>query len=105
MPYDGMDSLKIDNGLGMRISHIGSCKLTLANCILVLFDMLYVPSFTKNLLNLSKLLHDNPILIEFHENYCVIKERLTLMPLLQILLHEGPYIISLPISPNVFFLV
>jgi Reverse transcriptase (RNA-dependent DNA polymerase)/gag-polypeptide of LTR copia-type/GAG-pre-integrase domain len=103
MPYDGMDSLKIGNGLGMRISHIGSCKLTLANYALVLSDVLYVPSFTKNLLSLSKLLHDNPILIEFHENCCVIKERLTLMPLLQIMLHEGLYIISLHISPNAFF--
>jgi GAG-pre-integrase domain len=107
MPYDGMDSLKIGNSLGMRISHIGSCKLTLANCTLVLSDVLYVPSFTKNLLSLTKLLHDNPIFIEFHENYCVIKERLTLIPLLQIMLlimlHEGLYIISLPISLNAFF--
>jgi Integrase core domain len=103
MPYDSMDSLKIGNGLGMRISHIGSCKLTLANCTLVLYDVLYIPSFTKNLLSLFKLLHDNPIFIEFHENCCVIKERLTLMPLLQVMLHERLYTISLPISPNAFF--
>jgi hypothetical protein len=95
---------KFDNGLGMKIRHIASYKLTLANCILALLDVLYIPSFTNNLLSISKHLNDNPILIEFHDGCCVIKERLTLMSLLWAMLHDELYTISLLLSLHALLL-
>lgn len=100
MLYEGLDSLQIGDGSGMAIQHIGSSTFTISNHKFVLCDVLHVHSFTKNLLSISKLLHDNSIIIEFSSNFCVIKDRLTLTTLLQAKLSNRLYSLSTsPISP------
>ena len=84
LPYEGLDKLHIGNGAGMTISHIGSSTLYFSNYTISLHDVLFVPSFAKNLISLSRLLRDNSILIEFFSNCCVIKDRLTMDTLLQV---------------------
>jgi gag-polypeptide of LTR copia-type len=50
LPYEGVDALHIGNGSGMKISHIGSSYLTFSNHSLLLHDVLYVPTFTKKII-------------------------------------------------------
>jgi hypothetical protein len=64
-PYDGHDTLRIGNGAGMQILNISSSIIHVATHTIVLCDILHVPSFTKKLLSLSKLLLDNSLVIEF----------------------------------------
>lgn len=90
-PYKGFNSLHIGDGHGMRICHIGSCTLPYSHFTFLLRNILHVPTFTNNLLSLSKLLSDNSILIEFFSSYCVIKDRETLKELLQVKLISGLY--------------
>lgn len=105
MPYDGFDALQIGNGTGMPITHIGSVSFSFSNHKLILRDVLHVHSFTKNLLSPSKLLNDNSLLIEFSSSFCVIKDRHTLIPLIQAKLSSGLYSITfVPDSlPQVYF--
>lgn len=74
LPYEGFDSLHIGDGHGMKITHIGSCTLYFPSYTFILKEVLHVPTFTKNLLSLSKLLLDNSIFIEFCSSSCVIKD-------------------------------
>jgi GAG-pre-integrase domain len=104
LPYDGMVALHIGNGTGMVIHHIGSLSFTISNFTFPLQDILYVSTFTTNLLSLSKLLIDNSILIEFTSSSCLIKDRATKTLLLQTKLINGLYTLLLPpsISPQSF---
>jgi hypothetical protein len=74
LPYDGMVALHIGNDTDMAIHHIGSLSFTISNFTFPLQDILYVPTFTTNLLCLSKLIIDNSILIEFTSSSCFIKD-------------------------------
>jgi hypothetical protein len=99
IPYDDHDILNIDNDIDMQILHIDSSSFRLTTHSIFLQDILHVPSFTKKLLNLSKLLLDNSLLIEFFFNICLIKDRLTSTPLFQTELYKGLYSVHLPHSP------
>lgn len=104
LPYEGIDALHIGNGTSMPIQHIGSSTLSFANSTFLLHDVLYVLTFTKKMLSLSKLLRDNSILIEFCSNICVIKECHTLRILLQVTITYGLYMVTLSSfsSPRTF---
>lgn len=102
MPYEGFDALQIGDGTGMKICNIGSSSLSISNCTFFLNDILHVPSFSKNLLSLSKLLCDNSLLIEFYSTSCIIKERHTLRVLLQATIVNGLYMLP-SYSPQAFF--
>jgi gag-polypeptide of LTR copia-type len=104
IPYEGFENLHIGNGTGMKILHIGSSILTFPTRSVVLNDILHVPQFTKNLLSLSKLLHDNSLLIEFSPTSCLIKDRHTLSLLLRAKLHNGFYSLHLLTTPPLAFL-
>jgi hypothetical protein len=61
--YTRANSLQIGNGRGLSILHIRSTIFSINSTTLVLQEVLHVPSFTKNLISLSRLLLDNPSLI------------------------------------------
>ena len=105
LSYEGVDKLHVGNGAGMTISHIGSTSLNFSDYTISLHEVLFVPTFTKNLVSLSKLLHDNSLLIEFSSNLCLIKDHHTMRTLLQAKLHRGLYPLSLPLkcNPEVYF--
>jgi GAG-pre-integrase domain len=96
LPYDGHDTLHIGNGVGMQILNISSSSIHVGSHTLVLCDILHVPSFTKNLLSLSKLLLDNSILIKFPLMF--VSSR-TASPRPSMLQH-GLYSIHLPLSSS-----
>jgi GAG-pre-integrase domain len=99
LPY-----VHVGNGVGMIISHIGSIILCFSDYTISLKNVLFVPSFTKNLVSLSQLLHDSELLIEFSSDFCEIKDRLTLRTLLRAKLIKGLYPLHLPVEfkPQVF---
>ena len=63
-PYDGTDLVKMGNGKGLLISHMGSANFrsSTTNKPLFLTDLLHVPTITKNLLSVSKFCRDNNVI-------------------------------------------
>ncbi|KAF7834838.1 Retrovirus-related Pol polyprotein from transposon TNT 1-94 [Senna tora] len=72
--YDGGEKVYIGNGHGLSIPNIGESYI-LANkdAILLLKNLLHVPSITKNLPSVSKLAKDNNIFFEFYANEVFVK--------------------------------
>lgn len=54
------------------ISHCGNVKL---KNVLMLKNVLHIPSFKHNLLSVQKLSKDENIKIEFHSEFCVLNEK------------------------------
>ena len=75
--YQGNDKLTIGNGDKLLISYIGYSILSIYNPhkYLKLNNIFCVPNITKNLINVSKLLHDNDIDVEFQKSVCFIKDK------------------------------
>jgi histone deacetylase 1/2 len=88
--HHGKNSLIVGNGEKLEIVATGSSKLKSLN----LHDVLYVPNITKNLLSVSKLAADNNILVEFDENCCFVKDKLTGKAILRGILKDGLYQLS-----------
>jgi len=93
-PYDGIDLVKMGNGKGLLISHIGSANFrsSTSNKPLFFTDLLHVPAITKNLLNVSKFCRDNNVIFEFHSNNCYVLDQETKHVLLQGYLKDDLYI-------------
>lgn len=105
--YNSKDQLQIGNGMGMHIKHIGFSNFSVSKHTIHLSNILHVPMFTKNLLSLTQLLHDNDLTITFSSNSCVVKDRRTNTILLQAKSLNGLYSFKLPliinsISPQAF---
>ncbi|PNY02796.1 copia protein (gag-int-pol protein), partial [Trifolium pratense] len=88
--HNGKNSLMVGNGEKLKIVASGSTKLKNLN----LYDVLYVPEITKNLLSVSKLTADNNIIVEFDADCCSVKDKLTGKALLKGKLKEGLYQVS-----------
>ena len=75
--YQGKNKLVVGNGEKLLISHIDYSDLPIydPHKHIALTDILYVPDITKNLISISKLLHDNDIDVEFHKSVCFIKDK------------------------------
>ena len=77
-PCHGADQLRVGNGQGLNISHIGHSNIILPHSSsrsLRLQDLLYVLSITKNLVSVSKLARDNCVFFEFHLFHCFVKSQ------------------------------
>ncbi|CAL1375244.1 unnamed protein product [Linum trigynum] len=64
----------LPNGSKVEVSHIGSVQIPNG---LILQDVLLVPSFTFNLVSISKLTHDLPISLLFESDSCHIQDQTT----------------------------
>ena len=95
-PYEGTDELLISDGMGLKISHIGS--MSLLN--LTLNNILIVPSITKNIISISQLCKDNPVNVTFSSNSFFIKTHKSESILLQGPSKDGIYKLIYP-SPKV----
>lgn len=63
--YSGSDHVTVGNGAHLTISHKGSLSISHN---LQLRDVLVVSELTKNLLSISKLMHDFPVHVIFTES-------------------------------------
>jgi GAG-pre-integrase domain len=82
-PYPGSDKVFIGNVSGLCISHTGTSSIPIGGGALMLNNVLCVPYLTKNLLSVSQLTKDNPVLVEFTCNSCFVKDQTTQIVLLQ----------------------
>ena len=96
--FSGSDQLIIGNGQGLNITHIGDAFLNFKSSndkhkhtSIALKDILLVPSITKNLLSISKLIADNNLSVEFLRNIYVVKDTLKGQILIQGLAERGLY--------------
>ncbi|KAJ4793674.1 hypothetical protein LUZ62_044920 [Rhynchospora pubera] len=90
--YTSSDSLQIGDGSGLPIHHIGTTSLKLSTFVIDLKDTLFVENFSRNLISLSKLLHDNPsLLVSFSNSSCFLKDHLTNKTLLEFSSSNGLY--------------
>lgn len=65
------------NDTGLLISHIGHNFFHSNSRILHLKNLLHVPLITKNLVFVSQFCTDNNVFLEFHSNYCCVKDQTT----------------------------
>ena len=72
--YHGSDQIRIGNGIGLNVKHIGSKKLSTPSSSFILQDVLHVPHITKNLISVHKFTSDTNTFIEFHPSYFFVKD-------------------------------
>lgn len=79
--YQSSQVVQVRNGNIHHISHTGSNSIhsLIPSKYLILKNILHVPALTKNLLIVFHL----TIFIEFHSNFCVVKDKDIKKPLLQ----------------------
>lgn len=95
--YTGTDNVTVGNGSSLPISHVGQASIPSCSSSqsLLLNNILYVPSITKNLLSISQFTKDNNVLFEFHHTHCLVKDKLTNQTLLHGMLKDGLYQLDL----------
>jgi hypothetical protein len=81
--YMGQEKIQIANGSSMRNRYIGKSTLQPPCHNLYLNKILHVPTTHKNLLSVHRLTTDNPIFVEYHSRYFLVKDRATRKALLQ----------------------
>ncbi|PON68903.1 hypothetical protein PanWU01x14_092200 [Parasponia andersonii] len=74
--FSGSDKIRMGNGIGLSIQHIGSSNFPsqFHTKMLSLNDLLHVPLITKNLISVSKFAKDNKVFFEFHPTICFVKD-------------------------------
>jgi hypothetical protein len=72
--YVGKDKVIVGNGAPLPITHTGTSQ---PSPNLKLLDVLLVPHLTKNLLSISKLTKDFPLLVTFNDSSFIIQNKIT----------------------------
>ncbi|KAG4192955.1 hypothetical protein ERO13_A07G189950v2 [Gossypium hirsutum] len=93
-PYSGNSSLLMGDGTPTNISYVGNSNLHTNSKVLHLSNVLCVPTIWKNLMSVFKFAKDNNVFFEFHLSYCMVKDILTLEPLLRGHTRDGLYYFS-----------
>jgi hypothetical protein len=75
--YQRTDQVTTVNGQGMYIHYIGQTKFCTTSRVLILRNILHVPSITKNLLSVKKFAIDNHVFFEFHPHFLLVKDLAT----------------------------
>ncbi|XP_010243147.1 PREDICTED: uncharacterized protein LOC104587297 [Nelumbo nucifera] len=89
--YTGPEQLRIGNGIGWNIHHIGTTSLSSSHKNLVLHDTLHVLNITKNRLFVARFTFDNDVFLEFHPSHVLVKDWKSKKVLLQGSLDRGLY--------------
>ena len=76
-PYHGSDGVMVGNGHTLPITHIGETTLSIGSSSIHLKDVLLVLDIKKDLLSVSKLTTDYPLIFEFDGHHFVIKDKTT----------------------------
>lgn len=91
--YQGGSQVQVGNGQAVPITHIGMSFIPSNSSyrVLQLKNMLCVKKIAKNLLSISQITKDNDVIVEFHSDHCLIKDKATRAVLLQGSLKDGLY--------------
>jgi hypothetical protein len=72
--YTGHDQVRIGNGQGLHIHHIGSSILCSSTHEFFLKNILHVPHISQNLLYVQRFAKDNNVFFEFHPSFFCVKD-------------------------------
>ena len=72
--YHDPNQIRIGNGIGLNVKHIGSTKLSTPSSSFLLHNVLHVPHITKNLISIHKFTYDTNTFIKFHLSYFLVKD-------------------------------
>lgn len=89
--YTGSDQIKMGNGTGLDIKHIGQTKILTPTTSFLQHDVLHVPLMKKNLLSIHKFTKDTNTYFEFNPSCFFVKDRATGKILVQGLSNHGLY--------------
>lgn len=67
--YPSSNQIRVGNGKGLFVAHIGKTKLTTPHSSFLLNNVLDVPQITKNLLSVQNFTSDTNTFFEFHPAY------------------------------------
>jgi hypothetical protein len=93
-PYAGSEQFKVGDDKGLNILYTGLTILVTNSKSLVLNNVLHVPSISKSLLSISRLISNNNVIVEFNASSCLIKNQVTSQVLLQGIFHNGLFLLS-----------
>jgi hypothetical protein len=93
--YHGTNQVTAANRQGMYIRYVGQTKFHTASRVLVLNNILHVPSITKNLLSVRKFAIDNHVFFEFHPHFLLVKYLVTKEVLIRGWCQDGIYMLNL----------
>ncbi|TYJ99887.1 Retrovirus-related Pol polyprotein from transposon TNT 1-94 [Cucumis melo var. makuwa] len=89
--YGGKVQVTIGNGDKLKITSIGNSTLMNGGYMLSLDNVLYVPAIAKNLVSVSKRARDKHVFVEFHDDYCLVKDNGTRQTILKGMLKDDLY--------------
>uniref|UniRef100_A0A2N9I3B6 Uncharacterized protein n=1 Tax=Fagus sylvatica TaxID=28930 RepID=A0A2N9I3B6_FAGSY len=75
--YHGQEQIRVGNGKGLPINHVGTTQLLSPNSSFQLHDVLYVPQISQNLLSIQKFTTDTHTFVELHPNFFNVKDQAT----------------------------
>lgn len=84
-------TVSFPNHTWISIQFIGNVQV---NDSLILHDVLFVPSFSFNLISLSSLTTQMPIMINFVGDYCVLQDKSSLKTIDKANKWNGPYLLD-----------
>ena len=99
--FSGSDKLRVADGTGKPIKHVGSSLLMSDNRFVHLNHILHVPSMTKSLLSVHKFCQDNNAYFQFTDTGFIVKDKTTQTLLLSGTTSNGLYVLhstALPVS-------
>ena len=73
--FHDFDQIRIGNGKGLSIHHIGYTRLFSLTLQFDLFNVLHIPKISKILLYVHKFTTDTNTLFEFHSDYFLLKDQ------------------------------
>ncbi|XP_019158445.1 PREDICTED: uncharacterized protein LOC109155168 [Ipomoea nil] len=102
--YNGNDTLRVGDGMGLPISRIGHATFNSPSRSFQLSNILCVPSLSTSLLSVQKFASENKVFFEFHPSFFVVKDIKTMEILLRDNSSGGLYKLPIPSSSPTAFL-
>ncbi|XP_031272893.1 uncharacterized protein LOC116131385 [Pistacia vera] len=75
--YPGCSKVQVGNGESIPITHIGMLLVPSfdTNKVVKFRNILCVPKIAKTLLSISQIARENPVIVEFHTDVCLVKDK------------------------------
>jgi hypothetical protein len=75
--YQGQENIRVGNGTGLPIKHVGTTHILTPSSSFQLNDVLHVPQISQNLLSIQKFTTDTNTFIELYPQFFNVKDQAT----------------------------
>ncbi|KAJ0021025.1 hypothetical protein Pint_30947 [Pistacia integerrima] len=95
--YPGCSKVQVINGESIPITHTSMLLVPSFDThkVVKLTNILCFPKIAKNLLSISHITRDNPVIVEYHTDVCLVKDKHSVNVLLQGIVKNGLYQLGL----------